>query len=285
MAYKIIIRKNGKHHGEMGPYSSQQAAQSDANTIKIRLAGDADVVVRRVEVGGMKFVPAHGSSHSPGHGHSPGHSAPKLPPSMPPMTVKYGPMPPKPPKGDRPHGVGKLPLFGASQPWLGEGEPWEASIKSYKPYVPPPPRIAAGGVVINDDGLILVREPLNHFDGYVWSLPKGGVDAGETDEQGALREVEEETGVRAEIVERIPGEWKGGTSINRYFLMRPVENTGQHDDETEQIAFVTYDEAKEMLGMSTNQRGRERDLEVLDAGYALWLKRKHGAKSNPHRFA
>jgi len=267
MAYKIVIRKNGKEHGEMGPYQSQHHAASDANTIKIRLSGDADVVVKRVEVGGMKFAPAHGS----------GSSAPKLPPSMPPMSVKHGPMPSKAEKGP--------PLFGG-KPWSPKGsEPWETESprKPHKPYVPPPPRIAAGGVVINDDGLILVREPLNHYDGYVWSLPKGGVDKGETDEQGALREVEEETGVRAEIVERIPGEWKGGSSLNRYFLMRVIENTGKHDHETEQIAFVTYDEAKELLSMTHNQIGRKRDLEVLDAGYALWLALKHATKANPRR--
>ena len=269
MAYKIVIRKNGKPHGELGPYQTQQHAASDANTIKIRLAGDADVVVQRVEVGGRKFVPAHGG----------GGSAPKLPPSMPAMSVKHvapGSKPSAPP-----------PLFD-KKPWSpkGGGEPWEA-----KPWdvLPPPkpytPRVAAGGVVINDDGLILIREPLNHFDGYVWSLPKGGVDKGETLEQGALREVEEETGVRAEIVERIPGEWKGGSSVNTYFLMRLIENTGVLDEETQQIAFVTYDEAKELLAMTTNKIGRERDLAVLDAGYALWLARKHAAKSNPsHRF-
>ena len=123
MAYKIVIRKNGKSHGEMGPYSSQQAAQSDARTIKIRLSEDADVVVQRVEIGGVRYRP----------------EAPKPSASSAPS---FSPPP------------GKLP------------------------YVAPPPRIAAGGVVINDDGLILVREPLNHFDGYVWSLPKGGVDKG-----------------------------------------------------------------------------------------------------------
>ena len=96
--------------------------------------------------------------------------------------------------------------------------------------------------------------------------------------------------MRAEIVARIPGEWKGGTSINRYFLMRPIEVTGVLDEETEQIAFVTYDEARELLGMTTNKRGRERDLEVLDAGYAMWLQQQSGLpmtgpgpKANPRR--
>lgn len=280
MAYKIIIRRNGKPHGEMGPYSSQSAAQSDARTIKIRLTEDADVVVQRVEIGGVKYVPRPPQSS----GGAP--SAPSSSSSSHKSSSHGSSHKPKPSSSSQPpwwqqHLGGKSEEDILGPKWGGP---------SSKPYTPPPMRVAAGGVVINDDGLILVREPLNHFDGYVWSLPKGGVDAGETDEQGALREVEEETGVRAEIVERIPGEWKTG-SINRYFLMKPVEVTGQHDDETTQIAFVTYDEAKELLSLSTNKRGRERDLEVLDAGYALWLAHKHGMapKANPrhrrHTFA
>lgn len=265
MAYRIVIRKNGKHHGEVGPYTSKSDADNDARFIKIKLAEPADVVVQRVEIGGVRYTP---KPPSPG-------SAPPSPSksSAYKSSSSSGGYAPKPPKFD---------LFG------GGDEPFFPGAKTYesKPYVP---RNAAGGVVINDDGMILVREPLNHFDGYVWSLPKGGVDAGESDEQGALREVEEETGVRAEIVERIPGEWKGGTSVNRYFLMRPVEVTGQYDEETAQIAFVTYDEAKELLGLSTNKRGRERDLEVLDAGYAMWIQRREAAKKskkNPrHVFA
>lgn len=267
MAYKIVIRRNGKPHGEMGPYAAKSHADADARTIRIKLAEPADVVVQRVEIGGVKYVPLKSAQPSS----APSAPKPSFTPSLPP---KGGYPKSDYPKAEKP----KWSLFG------GEDEPFFPGAKSYssKPYEPPPPRIAAGGVVINDDGLILVREPLNHFDGYVWTFPKGGVDAGETDEQGALREVEEESGVRAEIVERIPGEWKTG-SINRYFLMRPIENTGQHDEETAQIAFVTYDEAKELLAETKNKRGRERDLEVLDAGYALWLKRHAAAKKNPHR--
>jgi 8-oxo-dGTP pyrophosphatase MutT (NUDIX family) len=277
VAYKIVIRKNGKSHGEMGPYSSPQAAQSDARTIKIRLTEDADVVVQRIEVGGVKYVPRQSSGSSSGGSSSSGKPKSSSPSSPPPWWQQ--------------HTTGSSSKLEAAMgpKWGGSGS---MPAGPQAPYVPPPPRIAAGGVVINEDGLILVREPLNHFDGYVWSLPKGGVDPGETDEQGALREVEEETGVRAEIVARIPGEWKGGTSLNRYFLMRPIEVTGVLDEETEQIAFVTYDEARELLGMTTNKRGRERDLEVLDAGYAMWLQQQSGLpmtgtgpgpKANPRR--
>lgn len=51
---------------------------------------------------------------------------------------------------------------------------------------------AAGGLVKNDDG-----EYLAIFRRGYWDLPKGKLDSGESFEQAALREVEEETGVRA----------------------------------------------------------------------------------------
>lgn len=49
---------------------------------------------------------------------------------------------------------------------------------------------AAGGIVYNTDKKLL----LIHRLGY-WDMPKGKMDAGETPEEAALREVREETGV------------------------------------------------------------------------------------------
>ncbi len=49
---------------------------------------------------------------------------------------------------------------------------------------------AAGGVVLNRDGQMLFIYRRGH-----WDLPKGKIDFGETEEQAALREVTEETGI------------------------------------------------------------------------------------------
>lgn len=49
---------------------------------------------------------------------------------------------------------------------------------------------AAGGLVFNDEGHVLVIFRHGH-----WDLPKGKVDPGETLEEAAVREVEEETGI------------------------------------------------------------------------------------------
>ena len=53
---------------------------------------------------------------------------------------------------------------------------------------------AYGGVLINDAGHVLLREPANHYGGYVWTFAKGNPDPGESAEEAALREVLEETG-------------------------------------------------------------------------------------------
>src|SRR5215218_6550882 len=51
--------------------------------------------------------------------------------------------------------------------------------------------IAAGGIVENENGEILFQ-----FRRGVWDLPKGKLDDGESLEECAVREVEEETGLK-----------------------------------------------------------------------------------------
>jgi 8-oxo-dGTP pyrophosphatase MutT (NUDIX family) len=55
--------------------------------------------------------------------------------------------------------------------------------------------IAAGGLVLNEHAALLMI-----FRRGKWDLPKGKLDEGETIEQCAVREVEEETGVRGIIL-------------------------------------------------------------------------------------
>ncbi len=52
--------------------------------------------------------------------------------------------------------------------------------------------VAAGGIVENEEGKILLQ-----FRRGKWDLPKGKLDEGETIEECALREVEEETGLNS----------------------------------------------------------------------------------------
>jgi 8-oxo-dGTP pyrophosphatase MutT (NUDIX family) len=85
----------------------------------------------------------------------------------------------------------------------------------------------AGGVVYRTEQarpeFLLVtarRTPQN------WVFPKGHIERGETPEQAAVREVYEESGVRAAIVEPIDDvrlQIAGEKQIIRYFLMRALE--------------------------------------------------------------
>ena len=98
--------------------------------------------------------------------------------------------------------------------------------------------LAAGGLVVRADGRIAVIHRPRYDD---WSLPKGKLDAGESFETGALREVEEETGVRGRIVEELsPTQYidrKGRDKIVRWYRM---------DLDGEPTAFAPNDEVDEL---------------------------------------
>jgi len=125
---------------------------------------------------------------------------------------------------------------------------------------------AYGGVVLDKDGRVLLRRPKGDFDGYVWTFPKGRPDAGETPEQTALREVKEETGYSAKVIRKLPGSFRGGTSVSEYFLMSPVRSPSSFDSkETSAIRWATLDKAAKLVGMTRNEIGQARDLSVLEA--------------------
>ena len=71
-----------------------------------------------------------------------------------------------------------------------------------------PYRPAAGIMLINRDGQVFVAQRLDSSL-EAWQMPQGGLDEGEDPAEGALRELEEETGIRSELVEilaRAPAE-------------------------------------------------------------------------------
>lgn len=130
--------------------------------------------------------------------------------------------------------------------------------------IPIPKADAYGGVLIDEQGRVLLREPTKHFGGYVWTFAKGGPDPGETPEEAALREVLEETGYAANIIAALPKAF-GGTigKTTAFFLMKPVGAQGKPSWETAQTRWVSFEEAPALIAQSTVAGGRSRDLAVL----------------------
>jgi 8-oxo-dGTP pyrophosphatase MutT (NUDIX family) len=137
-------------------------------------------------------------------------------------------------------------------------------------------KAAYGGVVVDATGRVLLREPTNHFGGYVWTFPKGKADPGEDPETAALREVLEETGCAARILAPVPGDFTGDTSMNHYFLMAeavPGAPLAAHDGETAQVRWVSFEAAKALISQTPNLKGKVRDLAVLEAAKGLLLRK------------
>ena len=139
-----------------------------------------------------------------------------------------------------------------------------------------PSEFSAGGVVMNDDQEIIVIVPTRRAaDGSkVLALPKGHPDGEESPLQAALREVREEAGVQAEVVETL-GEvryWyqRGGRRIAKvveFFLLRYVSgDVEDHDHEVEHARWVPAAEAVEMLTYAGERDMVRRALSQVQRG-------------------
>jgi ADP-ribose pyrophosphatase YjhB (NUDIX family) len=120
---------------------------------------------------------------------------------------------------------------------------------------------SAGGVVIDEQGRILLIRARDLRNRAVWTLPKGALTAGESNADAALREVREETGYRCEVVRELPPVtyWfqRSGQRVRktvRWFLMRPLEKVGDHDHEVDEVAWAARDEALERLRYDSDRR-------------------------------
>ena len=126
---------------------------------------------------------------------------------------------------------------------------------------------AAGGLVVRhvDDVLevIVVHRPA--YDD--WSFPKGKLEPGESEEDAAVREVEEETGLRCSLDRELATtsyrDARGRAKTVRYWLMTPVDGELAAAHEIDDARFVPVDEAALILTY-----WRDRELLALLEGHA-----------------
>lgn len=114
-------------------------------------------------------------------------------------------------------------------------------------------REAAGGIVKNNKGEYLF---IKRFG--VWDLPKGKLENGETPEKAAIREVEEETGVRNLSISKQINDswhiypWKGKTVLKKtywYLMNSNYEGTliPQTGEDITEAVWLNQKDAKEKL--------------------------------------
>jgi 8-oxo-dGTP pyrophosphatase MutT (NUDIX family) len=121
---------------------------------------------------------------------------------------------------------------------------------------------AAGGLVLRqgEDGeseILVVHRPA--YDD--WSFPKGKLEPGETEEDAAVREVEEETGLRCRLEHELATtryrDGRGRRKTVRYWLMTPVGGALTPANEVDDVRFLAVPHAAQLLTY-------DRDRELLD---------------------
>ena len=122
---------------------------------------------------------------------------------------------------------------------------------------------AAGGIVWRTTGAGEVEVVLVHRPKYDdWTIPKGKLLPGETSEDGALREVEEETGLRCALGRELAStsyvDAEGRPKIVRYWAMEPTDGVFRATREVDASRWLTLADAAGLLSYG-------RDRAVLDS--------------------
>jgi 8-oxo-dGTP pyrophosphatase MutT (NUDIX family) len=124
---------------------------------------------------------------------------------------------------------------------------------------------SAGGLVVDRSGsrpraAIIGR--LDRRGRLLWSLPKGHLEAGESAEDAAVREVEEETGIRGRVVAPlgtidywfVAEDRRIHKTVHHYLLEASGGELSDEDIEVDEVAGVPLDELRERLAYAGERR-------------------------------
>ncbi len=110
---------------------------------------------------------------------------------------------------------------------------------------PETPKLMVDIVIPMKEGIVLVRRGHDPFEGQ-WALPGGFVEVGETVEQAAVRETEEETGLKVEITRLVgvysePERDPRGHNVSVAFLARTLSGQMQAASDASEVEVLAPD--------------------------------------------
>jgi 8-oxo-dGTP pyrophosphatase MutT (NUDIX family) len=130
---------------------------------------------------------------------------------------------------------------------------------------------SAGGLVLDDSrrGALIGRQ--DRRGRMVWSLPKGHIEAGETPEAAAIREIREETGISGSIVAPLGvidfwfmAENRRVHKTVHHFLLQAVGGELSSDDaEVDSVEWVPLADMSTRLAYADERRLMDRVQELL----------------------
>jgi 8-oxo-dGTP pyrophosphatase MutT (NUDIX family) len=133
---------------------------------------------------------------------------------------------------------------------------------------------SAGGLVVDRSGsrpraAIIGR--LDRRGRLLWSLPKGHLEAGESAEDAAVREVEEETGIRGRVVAPlgtidywfVAEDRRIHKTVHHYLLEASGGELSDQDIEVDEVAWVPLDELRERLAYAGERRLADTAADLL----------------------
>ena len=124
---------------------------------------------------------------------------------------------------------------------------------------------SAGGLVVRrcrDDLQVALIARYDRRHRLVWSLPKGHVEQGETVEEAALREVLEETGLTASIVDSLGvidfwfavEERRIHKTVHHFLMRYESGEINDEDSEVVEVAWVPFDDVAPRLAYRDERR-------------------------------
>ena len=131
------------------------------------------------------------------------------------------------------------------------------------------------GVIIDNNGKILLREPANHYNNVRWEFYGGETEEGETPTDTVIRETAEETGYTSRPVGKI-GIFENNGNTFHFFLLKRLsrqrnwKNFGTKKEETWDTMFVSRSDAEYLLGQNPDSEYTTKLMDIMDKAYKLW---------------